>query len=61
MYPRNLAATLLLRTLFGLTVFASTNLSAQMQDALPATTFAPALTKEPTQGNRMKAQTRPRS
>ncbi len=48
MYPRNLAATLLLRTLFGLTVFASTNLSAQMQDALPATTFAPALTKEPT-------------
>jgi cobalt-zinc-cadmium efflux system outer membrane protein len=48
MYPRNLAVTLLLRTLFGFSVLASTNLSAQMQDALPATTFAPALTKEPT-------------
>ncbi len=48
MYPRNLAATLLLRTLFGFTVFASTNLSAQMQDALSATTFAPAFAKETT-------------
>lgn len=48
MYPRNLAATLLLRTLFGFSVFASTNLSAQMRDALPTTTFAPALAKEAT-------------
>ena len=48
MYPRNLAATLLFRTLFGFTVFASTNLSAQTQDALSATMFAPVLTKEPT-------------
>lgn len=48
MYPRNLAATLLLRTLFGFTVLASTNLSAQMQNALSATTFVPALAKEST-------------
>jgi cobalt-zinc-cadmium efflux system outer membrane protein len=48
MYPKNLAATLLLRTLFGFTVFASTNLSAQTHDTLPTTTFAPALAKEPT-------------
>lgn len=48
MYPKNLAATLLLRTLFGFTVFASTNLSAQTHDTLPTTTFAPALAKEST-------------
>lgn len=48
MFPRNLAATLLLRTLFGFSVFASTNLSAQMRNALPTTTFAPSLAKEAT-------------
>ena len=48
MYRKNLAAMLLLRTLFGFTVFASTNLSAQTHDTLPATTFEPALAKEPT-------------
>lgn len=48
MYPKNLAATLLLRTMFGFTVFASTNLSAQTHDMLSATMFAPALAKEPT-------------
>jgi cobalt-zinc-cadmium efflux system outer membrane protein len=47
MYPRNFAVTLLLRTLFGFSVLASTNLSAQMQDALSVATFAPALAKEP--------------
>ncbi len=47
MYPRNFAVTLLLRTLFGFTMLASTNLSAQSQDRLTSTTFAPALAKEP--------------
>lgn len=47
MYPKNFAVTLLLRTLFGFTMLASTNLSAQSQDRLTSTTFAPALVKEP--------------
>lgn len=47
MYPRNFAATLLLRTLFGFTVLASTNLNAQSQDQLTSSTFAPTLAKEP--------------
>lgn len=47
MYPRNFAVTLLLRTLFGFTVLASTNLNAQSQDRLTSTTFAPTLVKEP--------------
>lgn len=47
MYPRNFAATLLLRTLFGFTVLASTNLNAQSQDLLTSSTFAPTLAKEP--------------
>ena len=47
MYPRNFAVTLLLRTLFGFAVLASTNLNAQSQDWLTSTTFAPTLVKEP--------------
>lgn len=47
MYPRNFAVTLLLRTLFGFTVLASTNLNAQTQDRLGPTAFAPAVVKEP--------------
>lgn len=47
MYPRNFAVTLLLRTLFGFTVLASTNLNAQSQDRLTSTTFVPTLVTEP--------------
>lgn len=47
MYPRNFAVTLLLRTLFGFTVLASTHLNAQSQDRLTSTTFAPTLVTEP--------------
>ena len=47
MYPRNFAVTLLLRTLFGFSVLASTNLNAQSQDRLTSTTFVPTLVTEP--------------
>ncbi len=47
MYPRNFATALLLRTLFGFTLLASTHLNAQSQDRLTSTTFAPTLAKEP--------------
>lgn len=46
MYPRNFATALLLRTLFGFTVLASTHLNAQSQDRLTSTTFASTLAKE---------------
>ncbi|WP_265942187.1 hypothetical protein [Dechloromonas sp. A34] len=43
--PKKFSCHVAAPNLFGFTVFASTNLSAQMQDALSATTFAPALAK----------------
>ncbi|MCE1239695.1 MAG: TolC family protein [Azonexaceae bacterium] len=47
MYPKKIVASLLLRSLFGVSLFACSNLSAQMPDALSATTFSSVLGKEP--------------